>query len=72
MDVIHLNGIGNDWEPFDEKVVEIFTWYDRRSRNWIIQLLNKDRYQVGDAIYVGDRASKDLIVANIKAEYGIR
>ena len=28
-------------------------WYDRNTKSWVIQLKNKDNYQIGDAEYVG-------------------
>lgn len=27
-------------------------WYDRSSRNWIVQLLDENGYQIGTAVYV--------------------
>ena len=63
--------INENYEPFDEKVAKIDAWYDRHSRNWIIQLLNKDGYQVGNAIIVGSRSSKDYEVRSLKDEYGL-
>lgn len=43
---------GFDSEAFDEAVVTIEAWYDRHTKLWVIQKLNKDGYQVGDAVYV--------------------
>lgn len=33
----------------------IETWYDRRSRNWITQLLDEDQCQLGNAEYSGTK-----------------
>jgi len=45
----------------------IETWYDRKSRNWITQLFDKNQYQIDDAIYTGNKicaniAHKEMIV----------
>lgn len=60
--------IHEEYEPFDTKVTKIDAWYDRHSRAWCIQKLNKDGYQVGDAIWVGDKASKDAVVKELQEE----
>lgn len=57
---------------FDEKVVKIDAWYDRHTRDWCIQKLNFEGYQVGDSIRVGDKVSKDAIVKELVEEYGLR
>ena len=65
---IHIDGIDVD---FDETVVEIDAWYDRHTRDYCIQCLNRDGYQVGDAIRVGDKKSKEVIVEDLRREYGV-
>lgn len=60
-----------DYIPFDEKVVEIDAWYDRHSKSWCIQLLNKEGYQVGNAIWVGNKEDKDAVVTDLKIEYNL-
>ncbi len=60
-----------EYEPFDDKVVKIDAWYDRHTRDWCIQLLNKDGYQVGDAIREGTKSGKDYMVKELKEEYGL-
>lgn len=60
-----------EYDPFDEKVTTIDAWYDRHTKDWCIQLLNKDGYQVGDAIRVGDKASKDAEVKWLKEQYNL-
>lgn len=57
---------------FDEKVVKIDAWYDRHTRDWCIQKLNSEGYQVGDSIRVGDKVSKDTIVKELKEEFGLK
>ena len=56
---------------FDEKVVKIDAWYDRHTRDWCIQKLNSEGYQVGDSIRVGDKVSKDTIVKELIEEYDL-
>ena len=63
--------IHGDWKPFDENVVEIDVWYDRHTKDYCIQLKNKDGYQVGDSIRVGTKEDKDWEVNRLKNEYGI-
>lgn len=29
----------------------VVRWYDRRTRNWVVQVLDADRNQIGDAEY---------------------
>lgn len=36
---------------------KIVYWYDRRTRNWVTQLLDSEGNQIDDAIYDGDRVS---------------
>lgn len=60
-----------DYIPFDEKVVEIDAWYDRHSKSWCIQLLNKEGYQIGNAIWVGNKEDKDAVVTDLKIEYNL-
>lgn len=67
-EVITLNG---DWEAFDETVASVDAWYDRHTRLWIIQLRNKDGYQVGDAVIVYGKADAMKRTAELKAEYGL-
>lgn len=65
-----VNGVDvQDLQEFDEQVVKIDAWYDRHTRSYCIQKLNKDGYQVGDAVYVGNKADKDSAVRGLKAEY---
>lgn len=60
-----------DSKPFDYEVAGIDAWYDRHTRDWCIELLNKDGYQVGDAIRVGDKETKNAVVKELREEYGL-
>lgn len=53
---------------FDERVAEIDAWYDRHTKDYCIQLLNKDGFQIGDAIRVGTKEDKEHVVAELKEE----
>lgn len=63
--------ICDEWEEFDETVVQIDAWYDRHTRDYVIQLLNKDGYQVGDTIRCPDKETKNSEVKYLKAQYKI-
>ena len=56
---------------FDEKVAKIDAWYDRHTRDYCICLLNKDGYEVRDCIRVGDKGTKNKVVAELKEEYNL-
>lgn len=56
---------------FDEKVVKIDAWYDRHTRDYCIQLLNKEGYQVGNSIRVGTRSDKESEVKRLAEEYNL-
>ena len=60
------------YEPFDYTAVKIDAWYDRHTMDWVIQVLNKDGYDVTDCVRVGDKKTKDIVVSDLKAEYGIK
>lgn len=69
--MLTLRIVNADEEEFDTKVVTIDAWWDRFSRNWVIQLKNKDGFQVGDAFFAGNRKDKDACVKTLKEEYNI-
>ena len=56
---------------FDNTVTTIDAWYDRHTKDYCIQLLNKDGYQVGNAYRVGTKADKDSMVNDLKQEYNL-
>lgn len=57
--------------PFDTNIVKIDAWYDRHTRDYCIEFLNKDGYQVGDSIRVGTKEDKNHIVKVLKKEYNL-
>ena len=62
-------------KTFELEVNHIEYWYDRRTRSWVIQRMDKQRNQIGEAIYVGTKECmmhelellKDLSVPQFKA-----
>lgn len=45
--------LGNYIAPeFDEKIAYIDCWYDKHTKLWVLQKMNKDGYQIGDAYYI--------------------
>lgn len=67
---ILVDGIEYDPEKnkFDETVTRIYAWYDRHTRDYRIQKLNKDGFQIGDSIRVGSKEEKDSIVQELEKE----
>lgn len=61
--------ICEDYEPFDETVSNVVAWYDRHTRDYVIQLLNKEGFQIGDAIRCPDKKAKDSEVEYLKKTY---
>jgi len=51
--ITKLNVLGDDGWMVD-------TWFDRISRNHITQLKSPAGYQIGDAMFAGDRDSRDI------------
>lgn len=70
MGKIKIIGTGNLPE-FDETVVKIEAWYDRHTKDYCIQLKNKDNYQVGNSIRVGTKKDKNSEVERLKKEYNL-
>ena len=61
----------NEAPAFDEKIVRIETWYDRHTRLWVTEKLNKDGYQIGDAIYTYGKKDAMSLTKELEAEYNI-
>lgn len=61
----------DDAEVFDEAVASVDAWYDKHTRLWIIQLLNKDGFQIGDAQIVYGKAEAKAVKAELEKEYNI-
>ena len=53
----------------NEEITTIEYWYDRRSRNWIVQLKDKDDNQIGEAFYSGTRSDCLSIVKSKTIDY---
>ncbi len=51
--------------------VRVEKWYDRRSRNWIVQKLDAEGNQVGDAGIVGTRQGAEIYAAAFKKEIAL-
>lgn len=66
MIILHVDEV-----EFDTKVATIDAWYDRHTRDWCIQKLNADGYQVGDSIRVGTKEDRDHVVNWLRDEYGL-
>lgn len=63
--------LGEEIKEMDYKPATIDAWYDRHTRDWCIQILNKEGYEVQDCIRVGDKKTKDSVVKDLKKEFGI-
>lgn len=53
----------------DDTVVKIEYWWDRFSRNWIIQAKDKDDNQIGEATYAANKGTLDGALENVKEQY---
>jgi hypothetical protein len=51
------------------KITHVEMWYDRHSRNWIVQRKDVNEYQIGDAAFAGTR--KDALAAKKRFESDI-
>lgn len=38
----------------------VYTWYDRQSRNWITQLRDSQKNQIGNAEFSGNKKSANI------------
>ena len=47
-------------------------WYDRHTRNWVVQLKDKSGCQVGNATYVYTKDEAEREVELIKKSYGLQ
>lgn len=64
-----INGVEYVPEEIVADYVEI--WWDRHSRNWIVQVKTKEGYQVGNAVYVYTKPQAKEIQKELENEYGI-
>ena len=60
-----------DWTELDETITDVDVWYDRHTRLWVIQKLNKDGYQIGDSVIVYGKKSAMKTAEEIRKEYNI-
>lgn len=54
------------WNPEDaqeSKATHVDAWYDRHTRLWVVQMLDDNGYQVGDAEYVYGKAAAMAVKA---------
>lgn len=58
------------WDPDQEerKATHVDAWYDRHTRLWVVQCLDDEGYQVGDATYVYGKASAMITKAQLEGE----
>ncbi|MCX7177961.1 MAG: hypothetical protein NTX56_04055 [Proteobacteria bacterium] len=49
----------------------VVKWYDRQSRNWIVQKLDASGNQIGDAGITGTRAGADVYEAEFRKEIAV-
>ena len=68
---VTINLENYEFREFDEQVVEIDAWYDRHTRLWCIQKLNKTKDQIGDAIWVYGKVDAMNTKKELEEEYGI-
>lgn len=52
-------------------ITRIDQWYDRRTRSWVVQRMDAQGNQVGDAEYVYTRREADLIRRQWEVEYNL-
>lgn len=52
-------------------VAKIVYWYDRKTRCWVSQKLDTAGNQIGEASYDPTKASRDFVLRQWCAEFGI-
>lgn len=55
-----------------KQVVKIDRWYDRQSRSWVVQRLDIEGNQVGDAYYSGTKLGAIMIEKDWKIENNLK
>ena len=56
---------------YDMTPVKVEKWYNRSEKSWVIQLLTKDNFQIGDAIYIYSKAEAIREEEELKKEYNL-
>lgn len=54
-----MNSYFPEGTEIDLSIKQIAYWYDRGTQSWVVQSLNADGDQVGDADYCGTKAGRD-------------
>ena len=67
---IRIQGFNSE-DQLDEVVTSIDVWYDRHTRLWVIQKLNKEGYQIDSASYVYGKKLAMQVAAELKEQYGL-
>ena len=65
-----------DYKPSDkneeeEKPSYIDIWYDHYTKNWVVQVMNKRGYQVGNSTYVYRKIEAKNTGLYLSKQYGI-
>lgn len=63
--------VGIDYDNSEQRPVKVERWYDRRSRNWIVQLLDEDGNQIGDAYYCYTKKEASDEEKRLKEKYSL-
>ena len=71
MDIVRIDLRNYQPQEFDEKVVKIEAWYDRHCRLWVIQKLNKEGFQIGDAVYLWGKKDAMEYKKELEKEFGL-
>ena len=56
---------------FDNTPETIDKWYDRKTRSWVIQIKNKEGFQLGEAQYFGTKQEAENEYKRLKAAYNL-
>ena len=72
-EVVNLGTLGVEMIDvyFDETVATVDAWYDPHTKLWVIQKLNKEGFQVGDATIVHGKKDAMRTKKEIETECGI-
>ena len=72
-EVVNLGTLGVEMidVDFDEEIASVDMWYDAHMKLWVIQKLNKEGYQIGDAVIVHGKKDALRTKKEIEEECGI-
>ena len=62
---------GFESPAFDEKIAYIDCWYDRHTRLWVLQKMNKEGFQIGDAYYIYGKKEAQEYKKQLEQEAGL-